>query len=258
MTRKELQERAVEYYACYIWLLFPELGVTNVDALIDLSNREDVFGNKVPRLFNYQAVIDALEFLEENNVIKFLKDDFGPDLLVLTGDAGTRVSNLMNNEASPFYKFRLAGNTKVSWIRTAIDALNEKLIEANKEVAGFNEVAEISHEDEGIPIEEQPWEPLEIDRSNADYQHAIEVSEKAIEVIEQNNGYASSEPSERNGIVKTIRGTLDAVKEGSPSKALIREGLLKPLRYVAKKFADSAMGEFAKLAVLAILKYFFS
>jgi hypothetical protein len=105
--------------------------------------------------------------------------------------------------------------------------------------------------------EESDWEPLPIDRADPDFQAAVESSEKALDAIEQNNGYAATHPDERNGLVKTIRGTLDALKSGTPSRAAVIEGLLKPLKFFVKRFSESSMSELAKLAVAAIMKWLF-
>jgi hypothetical protein len=51
---------------------------------------------------------------------------------------------------------------------------------------------------------------LPIERDSPQARAAIEFSEAALKEIEQSNGYASTEPDERNGIVETIKGTLNA------------------------------------------------
>jgi hypothetical protein len=96
---------------------------------------------------------------------------------------------------------------------------------------------------------EDKWEPIKIDRSQPEYMQAIEASEAALREIESSNGYASSATEERNAIVATIRGTLTAIKEGTPSKAALIAGLIRPFEYVAKKFSEVTMGEIAKIAV---------
>jgi hypothetical protein len=99
------------------------------------------------------------------------------------------------------------------------------------------------------------WEPLPLDRSSAAYAEAIEASEAALKEIEVSNGYASSEPDERNAIVSTIKGTLEAIKTGFPSKRAIVHGILKPIEYVAKKFPDAAIGTVARIAVTKLLAW---
>lgn len=105
------------------------------------------------------------------------------------------------------------------------------------------------------PADLDTWEPLPIDRSTAEYEAAVDSAQAALSEIESNNGYAASEPDERNGIVESIRGVLKTIQDGIPTKNQIVSGLLAPLKYVAKKFADASMGETAKHAVVAIIKW---
>jgi hypothetical protein len=117
-------------------------------------------------------------------------------------------------------------------------------------------------EDDSAPAtnrgdEESYWEPLPLERHTQEAIEAIETTEAALREIEQNNGYASTEPDERNGIVESIKGTLRAIKGGFPSKNVIVAGLLAPLKFIAKKFSEASMGEAAKIAVAALIKWLF-
>jgi|GEM_PF-6421269 hypothetical protein len=103
---------------------------------------------------------------------------------------------------------------------------------------------------------ENVWQPLSIDRGDEKYIQAVEATEEAIKTIEQDNGFAATEPDERNAVLYTAKGTLDALKEGTPSKDQIDSGILRPLKYLSKKFADTAIGIAAKKAVEAIIAWF--
>lgn len=116
------------------------------------------------------------------------------------------------------------------------------------------------HEDatkENGRISDQEWEPMPLDRDTAEGKEALQQTELALKEIEQNNGYASTDPDERNGIVETIKGSLTAIKFGFPSKQVVIVGLLAPLRFIAKKFSEASMGEAAKTAVAALIKWLF-
>jgi hypothetical protein len=262
MLTQQLLSQAVQYYACYIYHLIPGEGAVTIDELVDLSSYEDPFGSSVPRLRHPQLILDGLQLLADKKILEFVRDDFGPDIIMFH-DSGP-LESLKADKNSPFFKYQLARNAGGSWIQKAIDALNTKIDRDSKSdpktESGIIETrgAEASTiATRSRSAEDEPWEPLKIDRADVEYQTAVEVSEKAIETIEQNNGYAASEPEERNGIIKVMRGTLDAIKEGTPSRAAVKAGLLQPLRYIAKKFSDSAMGEVAKVAIGALIKYFF-
>ncbi|MFY9900055.1 MAG: hypothetical protein WAK67_20005 [Xanthobacteraceae bacterium] len=101
--------------------------------------------------------------------------------------------------------------------------------------AAVQEVSTGESEQVEHSVEEDTWQPLPIDRDNVAYQEAIGAAEQATEIIEGNNGYAQAEPEERNAIVESIKGSLKAIREGTPSLSAIKAGLLAPLQYLSKK-----------------------
>ena len=96
------------------------------------------------------------------------------------------------------------------------------------------------------------WEPLPINRTQPAYEEAVSAFESAVGVIEGDNGYAVTEPDERNQIVWSIKEGLRALKELTPSRAQIRSMIVGPLQYVSKKFVDTAMGIAARDALLKL------
>lgn len=98
------------------------------------------------------------------------------------------------------------------------------------------------------------WEPIPLSADNPIVADALAASEIALSTIEENNGYADSEPEDRNSVIASIRGTIESIRAGLPSRASVYSGLLAPLKYISKKFADSAMGVAAKTAVEAVIK----
>lgn len=113
-----------------------------------------------------------------------------------------------------------------------------------------------------VPLEEDErqtnadtWQPLPIDRTDESYMVMVAEAEAAIREVEQNNGYAASEPEERAGILNVMKGTLQAIKEGLPSRAVIVAGLLSPLKFLSEKFSAASIGEIAKKAVEALLNW---
>jgi len=99
------------------------------------------------------------------------------------------------------------------------------------------------------------WEPLPVDRTDPKYPEAIEKAERALELLEQENGYAATNPEEKKGIVETIRGNLNALKEGFPSRTSVIEGLVKPLKFIANKFGENIVGAAATAAIKALCSY---
>jgi len=103
--------------------------------------------------------------------------------------------------------------------------------------------------------EDAGWEPLPIDRGHDDYVAMISAAEAALKQIEGSNGYAASDPEERNGVVGSIKSALQTISDGQPSRTYIRAALVAPLQFVAKKFAEAIVGQFAKSAAIAVLKW---
>lgn len=100
------------------------------------------------------------------------------------------------------------------------------------------------------------WEPLPIDRSSAEFQKVVSETEIAIQRIEADNGYATSAPQERDGIVATMKGTLSALKAGWVSKEIIVFGLIRPLKFIVDKFAGAGLAEAGKRALEFLLGFF--
>lgn len=101
---------------------------------------------------------------------------------------------------------------------------------------------------------EDVWEPLKIDKAATDYVEAVEKVETAIAKIRADNGYASTEPEERDNIVGALDSGLTRLKNGMPTRDELRALLLRPLKYITKRFADTALGEVAKAAFAALMK----
>lgn len=255
MANGSLRKKAIPYYACYAAQLMAKESPETVDGLATKS-RETILENGVigqrERLADRKILDAALAFLTEEKIIQFLTDEFGPGLVVRTEGFSDNLKRLHSEKDTVFYKYALAGEKRATWLSSALHKINEQLEHLGEQ---NDESEELITSERGDFVEEEKWTPLPIERESIDFKEAISSAEKALETIEQNNGYASTEPDERNAIVRTVGGTLTALKEGRPSLASVKEGLLKPLRYVATKFSDSVMGEFAKIAVSAILKW---
>ena len=99
----------------------------------------------------------------------------------------------------------------------------------------------------------EDWEPIKLDLESPKFSKAISETEKTLDRIQADNGYASNSPDERNGLLYTMRSAFDALKSGCISRATFFSGLLKPLRYIADKFSGSALGEAGKRALDALL-----
>ena len=101
-------------------------------------------------------------------------------------------------------------------------------------------------------LKDDSWEPLPLERSGELFEQAADSTEKALAEIKGNNGYAESEPEERERIVWSLSEAVRQMREGMPSRDQILVMAVRPLKYIAEKFARASMGEVAKAAVKAI------
>jgi hypothetical protein len=102
------------------------------------------------------------------------------------------------------------------------------------------------------PLLDVDWEPLKIERDSAPYRDALEAVSQAVETIRGDNGYAHSQPEQRNSVLSTVETGLQLLKERILTRTQFTELLFRPLTFLAKKFAETAMGEVAKIAVSAL------
>lgn len=111
-----------------------------------------------------------------------------------------------------------------------------------------------SIEEGRYPRRMDDWEPLAIDRSSPEYVEAVDQIEAAVNAIEGDNGYAVSDPEERNAVIASIKQGLSMLKTGMPTFAQVRAFVMAPLKMLSEKFAQTLIGEAAKVAGEALVK----
>ena len=99
------------------------------------------------------------------------------------------------------------------------------------------------------------WEPLPVDRQAKEYVIALDATEKAIAVIEADNGFAATEPDKRDGILATLKHGVEVIRSNMVTRLLVSNMVIKPLAYIVEKFGENAVAEFAKTAVQKILAW---
>lgn len=102
---------------------------------------------------------------------------------------------------------------------------------------------------------DQEWEPLPLEKSGPAYKQAMDTTETAFNEIKGSNGYAESDPQERETIVWSLSEGLKQIKNGLPTRDQVVSMLVKPFQYISEKFAGAAMGEAAKTAVKALINW---
>ncbi|MBG20562.1 MAG: hypothetical protein CML31_11520 [Rhizobiales bacterium] len=182
----------------------------------------------------------AVNFLVECGSIVRIEDDFGPTVFEFGDVSLYQLAEEARN--SPFAK---ADKYGLSWLESALKEVNRKQSQGALDPSHTATIKDQLDEE---------WAPLEIERDEV-LNEAIAASEEALSTIESDNGYSANEPEERDAIVHSAKGTLEALKSGTPSRAQVVSGLLQPFKYLAKKFADTSIGVAAKIAVEALLKW---
>jgi len=159
-----------------------------------------------------------------------------------------------------YYRFDRDGDFVLT--EDGVDFIMAHAVEPNPDIAAYfeNGIAWLTGRDESEPVDPAQtridvWEPIPIDRGNEDYVQMLSASQAALQQIEGSNGYADSAPEERNGIVLSIKGALQTISDGQPSRHYIRVSLVGPLQFIAKKFSEGLIGQFAKSAAEAVLKW---
>lgn len=98
------------------------------------------------------------------------------------------------------------------------------------------------------------WQPLPIDRNSLNFKEAIAAIEEAIKEVAQSNGYAASEPEERDSILATLKTGLEALKQEGTIKSSLELLLMRPLKFLKAKFPEAALGVAAQKAIEWLLK----
>ena len=170
-----------------------------------------------------------------------------------------RVYAVEDNYADTYY---IVSNDTKNWIRSEeqnVDSIIGKYFTFGEDWAytAFRKFGQLRGKLKTIESDSSDglaWEPLPLDRELDIYRHTNAAVEEALETIEGNNGYAESEPEERQQIVSSIKEGLKQFRDGLPSRSQLVSLLVEPLRFIANKFSSAAMGEAAKIAVNALAK----
>lgn len=205
---------------------------------------------------------ESFDNIYDNNSVSFLNEIFNwyvsQNIFVSVGNKYAESIFVYDAVKDKNVGFASIFKGQFGQILNATDAAYAKEWRLTALKNSLNNVEFVNQEADEKDSDNEAWQPLPINREEPGYKEAVEATEKAIQAIEGSNGYAFSEPEERNAIVETTKGTLAAVKNGSPSKGSVIESLLKPLKYISKKFGDAVMGASAKEAVTALVKWLFS
>lgn len=256
---------AVKYY--YIPVrsaLVSEDDHQTIQDIIDEISSDYGFQNDNRYATHRRFIIQALKDFYRMSWCELISDAFA-DQFVKANEETSKISSLDEEFKKIEDRYLSLGDSSHSWLSSALTRISKQFSpedftllrskspkkDSTDEPQPESQASEVSNE----PVD--VWEPIKLDRQSPKYTEAVSAAEAALREIEGSNGYASSDPEERNGLVATIKGSLDALKNGAPSRQSLVHGLLKPLEYVVKKFTDSTMGEIAKVAVIKLIAFLF-
>lgn len=228
-----------EYYAAGILLYIKndDDSFFKLDYLQEWGSLESLgFGDAYhePFLKDNQLTRKALKLLSKEGIIKVYEDPYGPDMVRVLKPRF--LDEFEGDEPSDVFSKTL--NFGYPWITSALKKINSNLQN------GFEDLefkSELSND-----ISDSEWYPLPIEREDPLFQEGLKAVEEALKIIEYDNGYAANEPEERNAILASAKGTVEALKDGNPSKESVSATLITPFKYLAKKFGDGIIGAAAK------------
>lgn len=167
----------------------------------------------------------ALQVSRDLGVLEELHDDFaGPHYLVLGSDGALKIEQYL--AASHAYQiYERMGEDRPDWLGRAFDGIERSKMPT----------AAADQDEDG-------WEPLQLERDNADIQTALEHAENAVASIKADNGFATTHAAVRDNLVIHAESTIAAAKEGTVTKNQVRHNLIRAGRWLADKFTGSALG----------------
>lgn len=189
----------------------------------------------VTLLKNKKLWFAAIHELNKSKYFEYWEEKFGDDLFHIS-DYGKFHMHFSLTKNSPYLRAINLEDTGADWLKGCLKNVNSSFIKEGA-FTPFNSLNE---------LENDTWQPLPIEREDPLFQTGFKALEEALKTIEADNGYAATEPEERNAILASAKGTVEALKDGNPSKETVSATLITPFKYLAKKFGDGIIGAAAK------------
>jgi hypothetical protein len=233
MSISEIKTKAIPYYACYIAQKLAAVASTTTIALREASwfDGDDEDG---PRylLDDYEIVSAALKFLEARDILLFVEDEFGPDIVARKSTFNDALRILHSEQGTVFNKFDLAGDGRSRWLRLALISVNDRLVTSPVETIEYPNAPEADE-----------WSPIPLDRDDPDQRVAVEALEQVAEDLRRDNGYAATNPEEKAYVQDKLLAVTKRLKDESQiSWMYLSEFAFKPLGIIIKRFGGAAIG----------------
>lgn len=128
----------------------------------------------------------------------------------------------------------------------------EGLEEAERLMAE-TETSEIvgQHPEAAVPASDRY---VELDHNSPEFREATEAVRAVIERVRSDNEYNATDPEDKQQRLAELEAGSTLLKSIRVRAAAVTAVLVPPLRYLAKKFLDTAIGKAASIAVTAVMK----
>jgi len=240
----EIRRKAIPYYACYISTQLKNTSAVTIEQLeIKSWNNNDGAAEGMFLLEDGDLIEDAVRYLEEAEIVTFLPDEFGPQLLIPHRNLADNINKLYGEDGSAFQKYSLAGEGRFDW-------LNQALRNINKRIKAEQEIPKPSSSSSDV------WEPIPLDRNDTRQEQATEALARLIEELRGDNGYAAINPEEKAFVQDGLSAVAKRLKENTQiSWMYLQEFAFKPLGILIKRFGGAAIGITAATAKEAFVSW---
>lgn len=222
------------------------------DAYGPLGSEVSFTADDIGAFFREKNLYNIVPFIdEENKIISFLSDDLFKSVSISSDDYGPTIFDFNSIIEDDLFFERCSIGLKIAKLKND-DARFRWIDQACERLPILPMVAGIPKRVNSIGSDED-WEPLPVEVPD---DRAIEVEQAVQDTIDEvfkNNGYASTRPEERDTVLATLEAGKSALSSRRFTLGTIVETLRKPLKYLVKKFGDSAIGLAAKKALELVL-----
>jgi hypothetical protein len=242
--------RAPMYYGLAIALYFRNTGEgyateNTIDTYYFVPNTQiddPDFGKF--RLSNATLLRQAVKYLIEKEIIQVHLDDFGPSIMQTNSDFDTCWKKLESDPQTPFSRYRQLGDkVATDWLYQALESVNEH----------YSRLA-ITESDFEFPNKD--WEPIPLDRGDAQLTRALIALDDTIEGLRIDNGYAASVPEERDFVANELAEASTKLKNTtSTSSGFIKAKIMDPLSRLIGRFGKASLGLLAEAARQSFIEW---
>jgi hypothetical protein len=194
-------------------------------------------------LYNQVLFDAAIDWLWARGLIEITEDEFGPTLYGLSQPDWEAFYQTGRARKGSLYQKYVAASDSFAWLTSALQKINETYSELGIQRSDFeNPDAE--------------WEPIPLERPDANLDRVIRSIDDTIERVRTDNGYNATVPEERNLILDSLSAASTNLKTAaSTSLPYLRTFVFRPLMVLIRRFKDAALGVLASSAKDTVIEF---